>query len=85
MPTRYANLEELPYDPTARVDSQILVRLPKGLHEALKDEAEILDVSLNALVVSRLVAEIWPCRIVEVTASCVPRWEKPRRERPCSA
>lgn len=64
--------ENDPNDP----QRMITVRLPKSLHEALCDEAERLNISVNKLCISRLL-QVLDQKMVPETVS-KPRGRKPR-------
>lgn len=64
--------ENDPNDP----QRMITVRLPKSLHEALCEEAERLNISVNKLCISRLL-QVLDQKMVPETAS-KPRGRKPR-------
>jgi hypothetical protein len=64
--------ENDPNDP----QRMITVRLPKSLHEAMCDEAEKLNISVNRLCISRMLQLLDPKMIPETTSK--PRGRKPR-------
>ncbi len=64
--------ENDPIDPLR----MITVRLPKSLHEAMVDEAALLNISINKLCISRMLQLLDPAMIPETTSK--PRGRKPR-------
>lgn len=64
--------ENDPNDP----QRMITVRLPKSLHEAMCDEAKLLNISVNKLCISRMLQMLDPAMIPETTSK--PRGRKPR-------
>lgn len=64
--------ENDPNDP----QRMITVRLPKSLHEAMCDEAERLNISVNRLCISRMLQLLDPKMIPETNSK--PRGRKPR-------
>ncbi|MCA9192461.1 MAG: hypothetical protein KDB03_11890 [Planctomycetales bacterium] len=64
--------ENDPHDP----QRMITVRLPKSLHEAMCDEAERLNISVNRLCISRMLQMLDPKMIPEMNSK--PRGRKPR-------
>ncbi|MEZ6152433.1 MAG: hypothetical protein R3C09_20225 [Pirellulaceae bacterium] len=64
--------ESDPNDP----QRMITVRLPKSLHEAMCDEASLLNISVNRLCISRMLQLLDPAMIPETNSK--PRGRKPR-------
>ncbi|MCA9133877.1 MAG: hypothetical protein KDA45_12010, partial [Planctomycetales bacterium] len=72
--------ENDPNDP----QRMITVRLPKSLHEAMCEEAEALNISVNRLCISRMLQLLDPKMIPETSSK--PRGRKPRtRSKPSSS
>lgn len=67
---------ELPENDPNDPQRMITVRLPKSLHEALCDEAERLNISVNKLCISRMLQLLDPAMIPETGSK--PRGRKPR-------
>ena len=57
----------VPYDSTQPHESMITLRLPRATHRVLYCEAHDRRISLNAMVLSKVVAEIQGCELVGTT------------------
>jgi len=64
---RTENLPAIEYDQFEEPTRVITVRLPCSLHDALKAAAHDARVSLNSFCISKLIAPIEACRIIEST------------------